>query len=158
MPCFAAIPNRSKLRWLLAVWSGVLKHLLRLLIVMSHLLMLPSAAATTLVFGQQTLSPQTKLALQSAVAAFIDNASDEDGGFRYIDRQTGALHTAYAGAVHPKIVPLGDDYFLCIEMLDSAGSVKLVDFLLRFGEAGWLVVDVIIDRRDLVKKALASEG
>ena len=60
--------------------------------------------------------------------------------------------------MHPKINPLGHDYFLCIEMLDTTGAVKLVDFLLRQTAAGWLVVDVIIDRRDLVKKALASVG
>ncbi len=103
-------------------------------------------------------TPQIKLALQSAMAAFIDNASDADGGFRYIDRASGTVRTAYPGSMHPKIIPLGHDYFLCIEMLDATGAVKLVDFLLRQTAAGWLVVDVMIDRRDLVKKALASVG
>jgi len=62
------------------------------------------------------------------MAAFIDNASDADGGFRYIDRASSAVRTAYPGSMHPKIIPLGDDYFLCIEMLDATGAVKLVDF------------------------------
>ena len=42
---------------------------------------------------------------------FIDNASDDEGGFCYIERQSGALMTAYPGVIHPKIIPVGDDYF-----------------------------------------------
>ena len=95
-------------------------------------------------------------ALQATMIRFIDNASDDDGGFRYIDRQSGKLITAYPGAIHPKIIPVGADYFLCIDMLAANGTRRLVDFLVREGREGWMVVDVIIDRRDLLKKALAS--
>ena len=53
------------------------------------------------------------------------------GGCRYIDRVSSSMQTAYPGSMHPKIIPVGDDYFLCIEMLDPAGNAKLVDFLMR---------------------------
>ncbi len=95
-------------------------------------------------------------ALQATMIRFIDNASDDDGGFRYIDRQSGKLITAYPGAIHPKIIPVGADYFLCIDMLAANGTRRLVDFLVREGREGWMVVDVIIDRRGLLKKVLAS--
>ena len=60
--------------------------------------------------------------------------------------------------MHPKIIPVRDDDFLCIEMLDAAGNAKLVDFLMRRTAVGWLIVDVIFNRCNLVKKALASVG
>ena len=75
---------------------------------------------------------------------FIDNASDDEGGFCYIERQSGALMTAYPGVIHPKIIPVGDDYFLCIDMLAANGTRRLVDFLVREGHEGWMVVDATI--------------
>lgn len=128
------------------------------MVVAGSLLMTSLAPAPAAAWNNTDLTPETKLALQSAVAAFIDHASDADGGFRYIDRASGRMQTAYPGSMHPKIIPVGDDYFLCIEMLDAAGNPKLVDFLMRRTTVGWLIVDVIFDRRDLVKKAVASVG
>ncbi|MDA9022635.1 hypothetical protein N9I56_04075 [Alphaproteobacteria bacterium] len=112
--------------------------------------MLPAMA------NSDRLDASLKAALQATMIRFIDNASDDEGGFRYIERQSGALITAYPGVIHPKIIPVGDDYFLCIDMLAANGTRRLVDFLVREGREGWMVVDVIVDRRDLVKKALAS--
>jgi len=132
------------------------KHILRLVGMVAYLWVWPLPISMAVAWDGSGPDQSTKILLQSAVVEFIDRASDADGGFRYIDRKTGALHTAYPGALHPKIIPIGHDYFLCIEMLDAKGAVKLVDFVLRQSAAGWLVVDVIIDRRDLVKKALAS--
>jgi len=102
------------------------------------------------------LDESLKASLQNAMLQFIYNAAAPDGGFRYIDRASGAMKVIYPGAIHPKIIPLDGDYFLCIEMLDPNGTARLVDFLVRDGLTGWMVVDVMIDRRDLVKKALAS--
>ena len=110
----------------------------------------------TAMANSDRLYASLKAALQATMIRFIDNASDDEGGFRYIERQSGALMTAYPGVIHPKIIPVGDDYFLCIDMLAANGTRRLVDFLVREGREGWMVVDVIIDRRDLVKKALAS--
>jgi hypothetical protein len=39
------------------------------------------------------------------------------------------MKVIYPGAIHPKIILLDGDYFLCIEMLDPNGTARLVDFL-----------------------------
>ena len=101
------------------------------MVVAGSLLMASLVPAPVIAWSDKDLTPETKLALQSTIAAFIDHASDADGGFRYIDRVSGSMQTAYPGSMHPKIIPVGDDYFLCIEMLDPAGNAKLVDFLMR---------------------------
>lgn len=115
-----------------------------------------AAGTMTAMAKSDRLDAPLKAALQATMIRFIDNASNDDGGFRYIDRQTGVLITAYPGVIHPKIIPIGADYFLCIDMVAANGTRRLVDFLVREGREGWMVVDVMIDRRDLVKKALAS--
>ena len=84
------------------------------------------------------LEASLKAALQAMMIRFIDSGSDDEGGFRYIERQSGALMTAYPGVIHPKIIPVGDDYFLCIDMLAANGTRRLVDFLVREGREGWI--------------------
>ena len=79
-----------------------------------------------------------KAALQETMFRFIDNASDDEGGFRYIERQSGVLVTAYPGVIHPKITPVGYDCFLCIDMLAANGTRRLVDFLVGFSFAAKL--------------------
>ena len=66
------------------------------------------------------LDASLKAALQATMIRFIDNASDDEGGFCYIERQSGALMTAYPGVIHPKIIPVGDDYFLFIDRTKSS--------------------------------------
>jgi hypothetical protein len=103
-----------------------------------------AGGSMTAVAAADRLDAPLKAALQATMIRFIDNASDDDGGFRYIDRQSGKLITAYPGAIHPKISPVGADYFLCIDMVAANGTRRLVDFLVREGREGWMVVDVII--------------
>ena len=55
--------------------------------------------------------------------------------------------------MHPKIIPLGDDQVLCIEMFDKAGGRHDADFVMRRTDAGWMVVDILINQRALLKKA-----
>ena len=65
---------------------------------------------------------QTKIDLQAALLNFLDMSADPQGRFRVIDRATGQVLHTHAGAMHPKIVPFGEDWVLCIEMFDSAGG------------------------------------
>ena len=83
----------------------------------------------------QALDNQVKIDLQAALLSFLESASDEAGRFAVIDRSTGRLTRVYAGAMHPKIVPFGDDQILCIEMFDDAGGKHDADFVLRQQEA-----------------------
>ena len=104
-------------------------------------------------FQAQALGSQTKIDLQAALLNFLELTSDESGRFRVIDRDSGRPLEIYAGAMHPKIVPLGDDQVLCIEMFDKAGSRHDADFVMRRTDAGWMVVDVLVNQRPLLKKA-----
>ena len=99
---------------------------------------------------------QTKIDLQASLLSFLDASADAEGRFAIIDRANGRLIHVHAGAMHPKIVPFGEDRILCIEMFDSQGGRHDADFVMRKTPAGWLVVDVLFDQRPLLKKALAS--
>ena len=104
-------------------------------------------------FQAQALDSQTKIDLQAALLNFLELTSDESGRFRVIDRDSGRPLEIYAGAMHPKIVPLGDGQVLCIEMFDKAGSRHDADFVMRRTDAGWMVVDILVNQRPLLKKA-----
>ena len=97
-----------------------------------------------------------KAKLQSVMIEFLDEGSDASGAFKIIDRQTGALLSVFPGALHPKIVPFGTDFVLCLEMYDKDGAKYDADLILREGSMGWQVVDVLFDQRPLLKKALAQ--
>ena len=89
---------------------------------------------------------------------FLELTADENGRFRVIDRDSGKPLELYAGAMHPKIVPLGDDQVLCIEMFDDAGGRHDADFVMRQTNAGWMVVDVLVNQRPLLKKAISGSN
>ena len=109
--------------------------------------------SVSLSFQAQALDSQSKIDLQAALLNFLELTSDESGRFRVIDRDSGKPLEIYAGAMHPKIIPLGDDQVLCIEMFDKAGVRHDADFVMRQTEAGWLVVDILVNQRPLLKKA-----
>lgn len=99
---------------------------------------------------------QTKIDLQASLLSFLDASADSQGRFGVIDRESGKIIHVHTGAMHPKIVPFGEDRILCIEMFDSEGGRHDADFVMRKTPMGWLVVDVLFDQRPLLKKALAS--
>ena len=72
---------------------------------------------------------QTKIDLQAALLNFLEMTSDPQGRFRVIDRASGRVLHTHAGAMHPKIVPFGDDRVLCIEMYDRAGGRHDADLM-----------------------------
>ena len=82
-------------------------------------------------FQAQALDSQSKIDLQAALLNFLELTSDESGQFRVIDRDSGKPLEIYAGAMHPKIIPLGDDQVLCIEMFDKFGGRHDADFVMR---------------------------
>lgn len=105
-----------------------------------------------------SLDASTKAQLQTTIITFLEKAADETGAFGVIDRETGFRVAVFPGAIHPRIVPYGADYFLCIEMFDKAGKKYDADFLIRNGTDGWMVVDVMMNQRDLLRKAIANSG
>lgn len=117
-------------------------------------LTIAAVLAAGFVLPAQALDNQMKIDLQATLLSFLETASDDAGRFAVIDRSTGRLTKVYAGAMHPKIVPFGDDQILCIEMFDDAGGKHDADFVLRRHEGGWMVVDILFNQRPLLKKAL----
>ena len=105
-----------------------------------------------------SLDAVTKAQLQTTMITFLEEAADETGAFGVIDRETGVRVAVFPGAIHPRIVPYGSDYFLCIEMFDMAGKKYDADFLIRNGTDGWMVVDVMMNQRALLRKAIANSG
>jgi len=78
-----------------------------------------------------SLSLERKILLQARLAQYISSLSAEDGGFSNLDRQDATIKTAYPASLHPKIITIGDSYFLCITMRDETGKSIDADFLLR---------------------------
>ena len=100
----------------------------------------------------------TKAQLQTTMITFLEQAADEAGAFGVIDRDTGNRVAVFPGAIHPRIIPYGSDYFLCIEMFNAAGKKYDADFLIRNGKDGWMVVDVMMNQRGLLRKAITNLG
>lgn len=108
--------------------------------------------------GASSLDAVTKAQLQTTMITFLEEAADNSGAFGVIDRDTGLRVAVFPGGIHPRIVPYGADYFLCIEMFDTTGKKYDADFLIRNGTDGWMVVDVMMNQRDLLRKAIANSG
>ena len=97
---------------------------------------------STMLVNQPMVSPargddgQAKIDLQTALLNFLEMSADSQGRFRVIDCASGRIIHAHAGAMHPKIVPFGDDRVLCIEMFDSEGGRHDADFVMRRTRTG----------------------
>lgn len=106
----------------------------------------------------ENVSVQLAAKLQATLGQFLSDASTEDGGFVYLDRETAQRDMLYPASKHPMVIPFDGDYYLCVTMLDAGGNKKDVDFLLRrkrdASEDSFMVVDTFIDSRALLNKAL----
>ena len=88
------------------------------------------------------LDASTKEQLKTTMITFLEKAADETGAFGVIDRDTCFRVAVFPGAIHPRIVPYGTDYFLCIEMFDIAGKKYDAEFLILNGTDGSPVLGV----------------
>lgn len=95
--------------------------------------------------------------LQSAMLSYIDEIV-VDGAYTYVDTKEQAVKTAYPANIHPIIVPFGDDYFVCSEMVDDSGNKMTADFLVRLIESDYRVVQLIIDDRKAMEVAMSKLG
>ena len=101
-------------------------------------LAIAAVLAAGVIMPAQALDNQMKIDLQATLLSFLENASDDAGRFAVTDRSSGRLTRVYAGAMHPKIVPFGDDQILCIEMF-TMQVANMMPILSCVGEAmgGW---------------------
>ena len=95
--------------------------------------------------------------LQSAMLSYIDEIL-VDGAYTYVDTMEQAVKTVYPANIHPIIVPFGNDYFVCSEMVDDSGNKMTADFLVRLIEGDYRVVQLIIDDRKAMEVAMSKLG
>lgn len=105
----------------------------------------------------EELSTELQVELQTAMLQFTESIL-VDGGYSYVDTKEGALRTVYPANVHPFIVTMGDDYFVCSEMIDDAGNTINADFLVRRIDDQYKVVQLILDNRQAVQGAISKLG
>lgn len=103
------------------------------------------------------LTAETQVKLQTAMMTHVE-AVVVDGAYTYVDTQTGRLKTVYPANVHPFVVDVGDDYFVCSEMISEEGESVTADFLVREIEGSFRVVQMIINDRAAVEGAIKHTG
>jgi hypothetical protein len=95
--------------------------------------------------------------LQGAMLEHLD-AVAVDGAYSYVDPKSQAVKTVYPANIHPMVVPFGDDYFVCSEMIDEDGNNLTADFLVREIGGEYRVVQTLIDDRQAMMAAMAKLG
>jgi hypothetical protein len=103
------------------------------------------------------LSVEIQVKLQAAMVTHVD-AVVVDGAYTYVDTQSGRLKTVYPSNVHPFVLEIGDDFFVCSEMISEVGETVTADFLVRNFEGSFRVVQMIIDNRAAVESAVEQSS
>jgi hypothetical protein len=95
--------------------------------------------------------------LQGAMLRHIEEIA-VDGAYTYVDTHGQALKTVYPANIHPMIVPFGEDYFVCSEVIDEDGNNLTADFLVREIRGEYAVVQTLIDDRQAMMAAMQKLG
>lgn len=95
--------------------------------------------------------------LQSAMLQHLDEIV-VDGAYSYVDPKSQTVKTVYPANIHPMVVPFGDDYFVCSEVIDEGGDNLTADFLVREVGGSYRVVQVLIDDRQAMMAAMTKLG
>ena len=95
--------------------------------------------------------------LQSVMLDHIDTVA-VDGAYTYVDTKDDTLKTVYPANVHPFVVQLGEDYFVCSQMIDEEGNSLTADFLVRQIDGEYRVVQTIMDDREAVSAVISHSG
>jgi hypothetical protein len=130
--------------------AGGPKTMHRHLVAAIALLIATSAAAAD-------IPADLQVKLQGAMLQRLDEIV-VDGAYSYVDPKSQAVRTVYPANIHPMVVPFGDDYFVCSEVIDEAGDNLTADFLVRDVGGTYRVVQVLIDDRPAMMAALAKLG
>jgi predicted thioesterase len=118
-------------------------------------------AGLTLLLGAGPLAADVpadvQVKLQGAMLRHIEEIA-VDGAYTYLDTRDQTVKTVYPASVHPMVVPFGEDYFVCSEVIDEDGNNLTADFLVRDVKGEYTVVQTIIDDREAMMAAMAKLG
>jgi len=104
-----------------------------------------------------SISTDVKTKLQSAMIAHVDDVS-VDGAYTYLDTKTNAIETVYPANVHPMVLSMGADFFVCSEMINDKGDAVTADFLVRKVDGNYTVVQMIVNNRAALQAAMKKLG
>lgn len=124
--------------------SGKILQAIALLIVAS--LSAPPAHA-------QDIPADVQVRLQTAMLNYNDAILDQ-GSYHYLDTDKDRMSVAYPANAHPFIVTLGESYFVCSEFIDAQGNTITADYLVRQVDGEYRVVQMILDDRKSLQKAM----
>ncbi|NDV01236.1 hypothetical protein [Pseudoroseicyclus tamaricis] len=102
------------------------------------------------------ISAEMRVALQGAMLSYVDSVL-VDGAYTYLDPTADEMRTVYPANVHPMIVTVGDDYFVCSEMVTETGEQVTADFLVREVEGEWTVVQALLNDRASLETAMSKD-
>ncbi len=100
------------------------------------------------------LAPDVQVKLQNAMQTHLDEVSD-DGAYTYLT-PTAETRTLYPANTHPMVLAFKDDFFVCSDMVDSSGKSFTADFLVRQIGGDYRVVQMLVDQRKVVEKAMGK--
>jgi len=112
-------------------------------------------AATSALAADIPADLQVKL--QGAMLQHLDEIV-VDGAYSYVDPKSQALKTVYPANIHPMVVPFGDDYFVCSEVIDEDGNNLTADFLVREIGGEYRVVQMLVGDRQAMMTAMSKLG
>ncbi len=98
-----------------------------------------------------------KAKLQSAMIAHVDGVM-VDGAYTYLDTTSNTIETVYPANVHPMVIPAGDDFFVCSEMITESGDAVTADFLVRQVAGDYKVVQMVVNNRAALQAAMKKLG
>jgi hypothetical protein len=124
---------------------------------MSHLIVAGLSLLLAAGASAADIPADLQVKLQGAMLRHIEEIA-VDGAYTYVDTHGQALKTVYPANIHPMIVPFGEDYFVCSEVIDEDGNNLTADFLVREIRGEYAVVQTLIDDRQAMMAAMQKLG
>ncbi len=103
------------------------------------------------------LSTALQVELQTAMLTYNDSILSE-GSYHYLDTRSDSMRVIYPANAHPFIVSLGEHYFVCSEFIDDKGDAITADYLVMEIRGKYKVVQMILDDRESLSKAMKKAG
>lgn len=107
----------------------------------------------------ETLSTEERVALQSAMAQYIDQHLIGDA-FMHLDPRTGDVQKLYPATQHPMIVRMNQVVVLCADLKTAEGKTVNADFYATKDSGQYVIFQAEIGNREplqaLLMKGVAS--